>query len=59
MTGSPRAAWVLEHWATEQPKFIKIFPHEYKRVLGVARARAVYASPTVLPSLEAAVAKQV
>jgi glutamate synthase domain-containing protein 3 len=50
---------VLEHWATEQPKFIKIFPHEYKRVLGVARARAVYASPTVLPSLEAAVAKQV
>ena len=36
-TGSPRAAWVLEHWADAQPKFIKVFPHEYKRVLGVAR----------------------
>ena len=38
LTGSPRAAWVLEHWADAQPKFIKVFPHEYKRVLGVARA---------------------
>jgi glutamate synthase (NADPH) large chain len=51
LTGSPRAAWVLEHWASEQPKFIKIFPHEYKRVLGVARAGTVYASPTNSPSL--------
>jgi glutamate synthase domain-containing protein 2/glutamate synthase domain-containing protein 3 len=38
LTGSPRAAWVLEHWADAQPRFIKVFPHEYKRVLGVARA---------------------
>ncbi len=45
-TGSPRAAWVLEHWADAQPRFIKVFPHEYKRVLGVARATSVYASPT-------------
>ena len=37
VTGSPRAAWILEHWADAQPKFIKVFPHEYKRVLGVAR----------------------
>ena len=37
LTGSPRAAWVLEHWADAQPRFIKVFPHEYKRVLGVAR----------------------
>ena len=41
LTGSPRAAWVLEHWADAQPKFIKVFPHEYKRVLGVARSGAV------------------
>src|SRR5208337_2823835 len=40
-TGSPRAAWILEHWADAQPKFIKVYPHEYKRVLGVARAEAV------------------
>jgi glutamate synthase domain-containing protein 2/glutamate synthase domain-containing protein 1/glutamate synthase domain-containing protein 3 len=45
-TGSPRAAWVLEHWADAQPRFIKVFPHEYKRVLGVPRATSVYASPT-------------
>ncbi len=45
LTGSPRAAWVLEHWTDAQPKFIKVFPHEYKRVLGVARTEAVYASP--------------
>ena len=46
LTGSPRAAWVLEHWASEQPKFIKVFPHEYKRVLGVARTEQIYVSPT-------------
>jgi glutamate synthase domain-containing protein 3 len=51
LTGSPRAAWVLEHWADAQPKFIKVFPHEYKRVLGVARAQTVYASPTIAPPL--------
>ena len=45
-TGSPRAAWILEHWADAQPRFIKVFPHEYKRVLGVAGARRqVYVSP--------------
>jgi glutamate synthase (NADPH) large chain len=36
-TGSPRAAWILENWAEAQARFIKVFPHEYKRVLGVAR----------------------
>jgi glutamate synthase domain-containing protein 3 len=36
-TGSPRAEWILENWQVMLPKFIKIFPHEYKRVLGIAR----------------------
>ena len=54
LTGSPRAAWILEHWADAQPKFIKVFPHEYKRVLGVARAEAAYSSPTVTSPLVAA-----
>ncbi len=40
LTGSPRAAWILEHWADAQKSFIKVFPHEYKRVLGVARTEA-------------------
>jgi glutamate synthase domain-containing protein 2/glutamate synthase domain-containing protein 1/glutamate synthase domain-containing protein 3 len=37
LTGSPRAKWVLENWDTMLEKFIKIFPHEYKRVLTTAR----------------------
>jgi glutamate synthase domain-containing protein 2/glutamate synthase domain-containing protein 1/glutamate synthase domain-containing protein 3 len=45
LTGSPRAAWILEHWAEAQPQFIKVFPHEYKRVLGVERVETVYSSP--------------
>jgi glutamate synthase domain-containing protein 2/glutamate synthase domain-containing protein 1/glutamate synthase domain-containing protein 3 len=45
LTGSPRAAWILEHWAEAQPCFIKVFPHEYKRVLGIPRVDTVYVSP--------------
>jgi glutamate synthase domain-containing protein 2/glutamate synthase domain-containing protein 1/glutamate synthase domain-containing protein 3 len=32
-TGSPRARWILENWAAMLPKFVKVFPHEFKRVL--------------------------
>ncbi|HUD75168.1 MAG TPA: hypothetical protein VMQ76_08860, partial [Terracidiphilus sp.] len=46
LTGSPRAAWILEHWAEAQPRFIKVFPHEYKRVLGIPRVETVYVPPT-------------
>ncbi len=49
-TGSPRAAWILENWATAQRSFIKVFPHEYKRVLGVARVdRKPESQPTRSP----------
>ena len=41
LTQSPRAQWILEHWPTMLPKFVKVFPHEYKRVLGVARTASV------------------
>jgi glutamate synthase domain-containing protein 3 len=37
LTGSPKARWVLEHFGTMLPYFVKVFPHEYKRVLGVSR----------------------
>ena len=61
LTGSPRAAWILEHWADAQPRFIKIFPHEYKRVLGIARLEpvsgAVHASQTNSPSTVTATAE--
>jgi glutamate synthase domain-containing protein 3 len=53
LTGSPHAAWILEHWDTTQARFIKVFPHEHKRVLGVPRAESVYISPTNGSSLVA------
>ena len=28
-----------------RPNFIKVFPHEYKRVLGVERAETTYSTP--------------
>jgi len=34
-TGSPRAKWIMENGATLLPKFVKVFPHEYKRVLKI------------------------
>ncbi len=37
-TGSPRGKWILENFSEMLPKFVKVFPHEYKRVLGVARS---------------------
>jgi glutamate synthase domain-containing protein 3 len=40
-TGSPRANFVLDNFETLLPKFLKVFPHEYKRVLGVKRQEAV------------------
>jgi glutamate synthase (NADPH) large chain len=43
LTGSPRAKWLLENWAEALPRFIKVFPHEFKRVLGVKRSEAPYA----------------
>jgi glutamate synthase (NADPH) large chain len=57
LTGSPRAAWILEHWADAQPGFIKVFPHEYKRVLGVGRVTEVYAAPSTSSPLAAATAE--
>ncbi len=63
-TGSPRGQWVLENWEQMLPKFIRIFPHEYKRVLGIHRSVTVAASmpisdaqlsePRPLGSVEAA-----
>jgi len=36
-TGSPRGQWMLENWSAMVPKFVKVFPHEYKRVLAGAK----------------------
>jgi glutamate synthase domain-containing protein 3 len=42
LTGSPRAAWILDNWSESLSRFIKVFPHEHKRVLGVSRRRQPY-----------------
>ncbi|MCU1299470.1 MAG: glutamate synthase large subunit [Acidobacteriaceae bacterium] len=42
VTGSRRAKSILQNWNEMQAQFIKVFPHEFKRVLGVARNRYQY-----------------
>ena len=42
LTGSPRAKWILENRNEALGRFIKVFPHEYKRVLGVPRVEPAY-----------------
>ncbi|WP_374584194.1 glutamate synthase-related protein [Ideonella dechloratans] len=37
-TGSLRARHILDHWAESRAKFVKVFPHEYKRALGEINA---------------------
>jgi glutamate synthase domain-containing protein 3 len=42
LTGSRRAKWILGNWSDAVSRFIKIFPHEFKRVLGVGRTEQAY-----------------
>ena len=46
-TASPRAKWILENWGDMLGKFVKVYPHEYKRVLGVAKRETPYFIPAV------------
>jgi glutamate synthase domain-containing protein 2/glutamate synthase domain-containing protein 1/glutamate synthase domain-containing protein 3 len=39
-TGSLRAREVLDHWAEQRSKFVKVFPTEYKRALGEMAVKA-------------------
>ena len=43
-TGSLRAREILDHWASLRSRFVKVLPHEYKRVLGERAAKAAAAS---------------
>ena len=59
-TGSPRAEWIRENWSVMLPKFIKVFPHEYKRVLGIARKKEPeHAVPLAAPVASETGQKQV
>ena len=57
LTTSPRARWILANWYAMLPRFVKVFPHEYKRVLGAPRAadmpRITLTRPVAQPSQEA------
>jgi glutamate synthase (NADPH) large chain len=37
-TRSPRAKWILENWEQMLGKFVKVFPHEYRRALATPAA---------------------
>jgi glutamate synthase domain-containing protein 3 len=49
LTGSPRARWILQSWDEYVPKFVKVFPHEFKRVLGISRTIDPIPSPEPTP----------
>jgi glutamate synthase (NADPH/NADH) large chain len=43
-TGSLRARELLDHWADTRARFVKVLPHEYKRVLAERSAKAAAAT---------------
>jgi glutamate synthase (NADPH/NADH) large chain len=46
-TGSTYAAAILEDWIAMQPRFVKVMPKDYRRVLEAeARARSEGRAPT-------------
>jgi len=52
-TKSPRARWVLENWTSMLPKFVKVYPHEFKRVMAKRAAqKAANLAPPPVPVSE-------
>jgi glutamate synthase (NADPH/NADH) large chain len=47
LTESPRAREILDNWGDSIARFVKVFPHEYKRVLGVPLAGSLIVPSTV------------
>ncbi len=54
LTGSRRAKWILDNWRETLSRFIKVFPHEFKRVLGVSRSEQAYIPSSPVALLEPA-----
>jgi glutamate synthase domain-containing protein 3 len=46
LTGSPRADRILDDWEELRTKFVKVFPREYKRVLGILPGAEMTAAGT-------------
>ena len=47
-TGSQRAREILDHWEAARAKFVKVFPHEYRRALGEIHAAKTAAQTIAL-----------
>jgi len=52
-TGSLRAREILDHWSEALPKFVKVFPNEYKRALAEISLKAMTALGEIRASTEA------
>jgi glutamate synthase (NADPH/NADH) large chain len=52
-TGSTRALAILDDWDAARAKFVKVFPHEYRRALGEMHAKSA-ARPATTPRQRAA-----
>ncbi len=53
-TGSLRAREILDHWAASRARFVKVFPHEYKRAL--AERAALFQAKAVTAKAQGSVA---
>jgi glutamate synthase (NADPH) large chain len=47
-TASPRARFILDRWQQLVKKFVKVFPHDYKRVLSSAANSVVTQTATTV-----------
>jgi glutamate synthase domain-containing protein 3 len=54
-TGSQRARDLLDNWAEARAKFVKVFPHEYRRALGEIHAAKEAASTIAVAKAPASV----
>jgi glutamate synthase (NADPH) large chain len=48
LTHSRRAQWILENWSDVVAQLTKVFPHEFKRVLGVSRNSQTHVPPPAI-----------
>jgi len=48
LTGSAQAAALLAQWPAVRSRFVKVFPHEYRRALSTQQASAATAQEAAL-----------
>jgi glutamate synthase domain-containing protein 3 len=52
-TGSLRARELLDDWESARARFVKVFPHEYKRALGEMAAKREAPAVAAVPAVAA------